>query len=260
MRLRQRLDAFIGPGPDLDQGAQHEAQQHQHGLLLEAAQQPVQELREGEDAHDAAQAEDDEHGPVEVRHGLHDVVVLAHNHENEAARDARQDHRAHGNGTAEEDKEPVIGRLRGRERTDQQAERHAAECEEDLPDPPPLYILEHQDGRGHDQAEEEGPGMHRVVRQDEGHQLGQREDAEHHADGQPEQEGAVDLLPEALEVALEERLPGLLFHQAVQGLYDLLVDARNEGDRAPGYTRYDIGRPHEIALQGCDKSVNSHPR
>ena len=102
--------------------------------------------------------------------------------------------------------------------------------------------------------------MHRVVRQDVGHQLGQREDAEHHADGQPEQEGAVDLLPEALEVALEERLPGLLFHQAVQGLYDLLVDARNEGDRAPGNTRYDIGRPHEIALQGCEKSVTFHPR
>ena len=146
MGIGQRFDAFIGPGPDLHQGAEHEAQQHQHGLFLEAAQQPVQELCEREDARNAAQPEDDEHGPVQVRDGLHDVVVLAHDHEDETARNARQDHRAHGDRAAQEDEEPVVGRLRGRKRADQQAERHAAEREEDLLDPPPFDVLEHQDG------------------------------------------------------------------------------------------------------------------
>ena len=203
MGIRQRFYAFVRPGPDFHQRTQHEAQQHEHRLLLEAAQQPVQELRESQDAYHAAQGENNEHRPVEVGHGLHDEIVLAHDHEDEAPGDAGQDHRAHGDGTAQEDEKPVVGRLRGRQRAHQQPQRHAAEREEDFPDPPPFDVLEHQDGRGDDQPEEKRPGMHGEMLQHVGHQLGQREHAEHHADGQPEQERPVDLLPETLEVPFQ---------------------------------------------------------
>ena len=108
MGIGQRFRTFIGPRPDLDQRAQDESEQHEHRLLLEAGQQPVQELGESQDAHDATEAENDEHRPVQVSDGLHDVVVLAHDHQDETARDARQDHRAHGDGAAQENEEPVV--------------------------------------------------------------------------------------------------------------------------------------------------------
>ena len=89
-----------------------------------------------------------------------------------------------------------------------------------------------------------------------GHQLGQREHAEHHADGQPEQESAVNLLPKSLEVSFEERFPGLFLHEAVQRLDDLLVDARDQGDGAAGDARHHVGGAHEEALERDDEVVN----
>ena len=86
--------SFVSPRPDLDQGTDREADQHEQGLLLEMGDQPVENLREGNDSHNAADCEHCQDRDIQIAYRTHDVVVFAEKHQDETARNAWKDHRA----------------------------------------------------------------------------------------------------------------------------------------------------------------------
>ena len=205
-------------------------------------------MREGDDACGGADDEDDDHGDVQVADGLHDVLVLAEQQQDEGSRDARQDHGADGDGTREHDEPPVVGSLGGRGDGDPPSDGCADEQRSDRREVPAADLLGDEQGRGDDQSEEERPDGDRVVREQVGHQSGEREDRDGDADEHGQQEASVDVAPERDEASLCEEFQGLEV-DAADRVDEFLVDARDEGDRAARDSGYNVSHAHGAALE-----------
>ena len=212
----------------------------------------MQELCECKDACETAKGEHGQHRPVQVAHGAHHIVILAHHHQDETAGDARKDHGAYGDGSAQEYEEQVVRSLRGRERAHHQPQGDACKEEQHIGALPAFQGLEHEKGRSQDQPEEECPGGHGIRGEAIFQQLCQREDAEHHTDAEGQQEPAVNLFPELLEISVEEFFPGVPAENRVQGLDDPGIDPGNEGYCASGNARNHVSGPHEEAFDSSN--------
>ena len=134
------------PRPDLHKSPDDEADQHQHRLPFAACQQPVEELGECQDADDAADSEHGQDGDVQIAHGLHHIVVFSEDDQDEAARDARQNHGAYGDCTAYEDEPEPVRSIRGRHCADDYAESDTYNEEEIVEKFPSLDVSNHVHG------------------------------------------------------------------------------------------------------------------
>ena len=212
----------------------------------------MEELGECQDADDAADSEHGQDGDVQIAHGLHHIVVFSEDDQDEAARDARQNHGAYGDCTADEDEPEPVRSIRGRHCADDYAESDTYNKEEIVEKFPAFDVSNHIDCRGYDKNEEKGPGLDRIIGHHIYHQLRQCEYAQEDADHQCDEEAAVDSAPELPEFTLEEEFPDRNVHQRVHGFDDFGKNAGQQCYRAAGYARNNIGRSHRIALYSGD--------
>ena len=87
-----------------------------------------------------------------------------------------------------------------------------------------------------------------MVREQVGHQPGQRENRNGDAQQHGQQESAVDMPPEFFQPQRAEQPQGGGVN-AFDRLDQFFVDARNEGDRAARNSGNDVGHAHGAALE-----------
>ena len=241
------------PRPHLVERADHETHQHSHRHIVPVLEQPRQQVRKADDARHGAHDEDHDDRDIQVAHGLHDELVLAQQEQDEGARNAGQDHGADGDGARQHDEPPRVGGLGRRGDGDPPCGGRADQACGDSPDVPVPDLPGHEQRRGDDQPEEERPDGNRVVREQVGHQPRQREDGDPDPDQHGQQKTAVDVAPELLQTQRAEQPQGGAVH-ALDRLDQLLVDARNKGDRSSRYTGNHIGHAHGAALR-CKQQI-----
>ena len=95
-----------------------------------------------------------------------------------------------------------------------------------------------------------------MVREQVGHQPGQREDGDGDSGQDGQQEIAVDVAPEVGEASFEEEFErrGV---DAADRVEEFLVDARDEGDRAARDAGHHVGHAHGAAFQGKEDVAGS---
>ena len=232
MRPGGRYHSLVVPWPHLYQRPDGESYQHQQCRPLIAGKQPVQEFGESENANETACGEHHKNRPVQVADSLHDEVILPEDHENEASGDARKNHRADRNRSADGYEPEVVGGLSRRKGADDNAENDSQDKAHDILRFVTLDVGKHEDGGHDDQAEEEGPGLDRIVFQDIHRKLREREYADGKTDAEPEQKGSVNIFPELLELAFEKELPGIEGQDRVEGVDQFREYAGEKSDRA----------------------------
>ena len=76
---------LVAPRPDLDQGTEGETDQGDQRRPFVMCYQPVQKFGEGGESDHAADSEHDEHRPVELADGRHDIFILPEENQDEAS-------------------------------------------------------------------------------------------------------------------------------------------------------------------------------
>ena len=207
------------PRPHLVERADHEAHQHGHRDVVPVFEQPRQQVRKADDARRGAHDENHDDGNVQIAHGLHDELVLAQQEQDEGARNAGQDHGADGDGARQHDEPPRVGGLGRRGDGDPPCGGRADQACGDSPDVPVPDLPGHEQRRGDDQPEEERPDGNRVVREQVGHQPGQRENRNGDAQQHGQQETSVDMTPELAEAEFQQQLERP-FNRRCEDLYN----------------------------------------
>src|SRR5574344_757187 len=126
----------------------------------------------------------------------------------ETAGNAGEYHSTYGYCAGDEIEPPGLRGLRRSKKAECEPYCKAESHHQEIGSLPVLYRNKHIHRRSHNQAEEKGPGQHRVLAQSPGHHLCEREYAYHYSQAEREQEGAVYALPEFFETALEKGFPG----------------------------------------------------
>ena len=151
------------PRPDLDQRSNHKASQEGNCLVVPVLEQPGQEMREGKQSGNGSYEVESQARNVQGADALHKVFVLDHQDQEEASRDAGEDHSADAGGAGNQDEPPCVWSFRrggqrypnGNSYAEKQAEAGAYV--------PFLDILYHVPARYQNKPEEESPGCNRMV-------------------------------------------------------------------------------------------------
>src|SRR5690606_38494116 len=239
--LTLRVDApgqhFL-PRPDLVQRAQHQPGEKSQGKVAPAIEHPAEDARETQDTDQAAGGENRQYSHVEVFYRAQYNRVQAQQYQNEAAGDARQDHRADRDGTGEKQAQTAAAPLYRSGHGD-----HIGECDtqyqpDDTRQIPTLDLLADQVHGDQYQSKEERPYRDRMGIEQIRNQFGQADDTGKDAAQQNKQKvgvGSRPCLPNAT-AEQQHRSTGNRANRPQQ----LVVDAGDEGDGAAGYARYHV--------------------
>ena len=161
---------------------------------------------------------------------------------------AGQDHRANGDSTRQQDEPPRFGRLRRRRHRNPPRYRDAAQQRNDRCGIPARNIARHQQRRGDDQSEKEGPDFNGVVLQQVSHRPRQRKDRYENSDENRRQEISVDLTPELPQTQCSQQ-PQRRAAQFFDRLDQFRVNTRNKGDRTARNAGDHVGHSHSATFE-----------